>query len=490
MKAFIGIGKSSKYIFYILFIFICKLLCDLLMGFNNKEKRIKFFNFTPNLKSHNLIKDLITYLSSFLCGLLFYLFKNKLEMLKKGELSFRKHEKFKRKFFGEKSESINLILFLISFIYSLNSIIRSFLYSIISYGELWMLEIAFIVILSKLILKIKIGNHQKVTVFVVSGILLIIYLINCLLPRTRHTNCDNNNECKDIYLSDNNLFIFISKLFGSYYFIPLIIIIYIILDIMRDYSWVKTKYLIDIKTIPYYKIFFFLGMIGSIIVSISLAFSSFIPCQTLHNISEYYNETTHTNTYYDNNDIINFSTKLCNLKIYNKDKNELYLYYDNIFIYFDKTKELNKENLIEIFLIIPLYFILKALLHFSIIMIIRYFDPNMLLVSFNFYYFTKRLIEFIVNEGNEIYLTHIQFYLHQAEELISIIANLIYMEIIELRFCKLDHDIKRNIYLRGSLEYVDNIFEEDEDEDEDEDKDEEENHLNKLDTFNISLSEL
>ena len=484
MSGYIGLGKSSKYTFYILIIFICQFISDLLLGFNNnnKDKKICFFSFIPNLKSHYLIKDFISYLSAILCGLIFYLLKNKIEMKKKGEISIRKREKFKKKFFRDKSQSINFILFLTSFLYSINTIIRSFLYSIIYYGEFWMLEIALIVILSKIILKIKIGNHQKVTVFLISGILMIFRIINCILPRARHSDCGNTEECKNKYLTDNNLLIIIYKKFGSYFYIPLIFIIYILIAIMRDYSWVKIKYLIDIKSVHYFKLFIFFGIIGSILVSITLIFISYIPCETLININQIYNETSNTYSYYDINENIkiSFTTKLCNIEKYNENKKELELYYDNIFIYFEEMKDLNKQNLIEIFLIIPLFFILNAILHFSHIMLIRYFDPNMLLVSSNFYYFTQRLIEFIVNEGNEKYLTHIQFFLYEIEEIISIFANLIYMEVIELRFCKLDYDIKRNIELRADLE-CENLEEEDE----------YENNLDNTSTINnISLTEL
>ena len=85
-------------------------------------------------------------------------------------------------------------------------------------------------------------------------------------------------------------------------------------------------------------------------------------------------------------------------------------------------------------------------------MMIRHFEPNMLLVSDNFYYSILRMIEFIVNGGDEKYLTYIQFCLYEAEELISIFANFIYLEIIELRFCKLDYDLKINIEKRAEME--------------------------------------
>ena len=114
---------------------------------------------------------------------------------------------------------------------------------------------------------------------------MIFRIINCILPRARHSDCGNTEECKNKYLTDNNLLIIIYKKFGSYFYIPLIFIIYILIAIMRDYSWVKIKYLIDIKSVHYFKLFIFFGIIGSILVSITLIFTSYIPCETLININ-------------------------------------------------------------------------------------------------------------------------------------------------------------------------------------------------------------
>ena len=125
--------------------------------------------------------------------------------------------------------------------------------------------------------------------------------------------------------------------------------------------------------------------------------------------------------------------------------------------------------MIEIFVIIPLFLIMNIIIHFCNILMIRQFDPNMLLVSNSFYYYTSRLIKFIINGGDEQYLTFNQFLLCETEEVISIFANLVYMEIIELRFCKLDYDLKRNIEKRASLETIDTLNE-DSDSDESEDE--------------------
>ena len=457
MRACIGLGKSSKYIFYLFIVFISQFICDCLMSFNNnKNKMIRIFDFTPNIKSHYLIKDLIVYLSAFTCGILFYLLKNKIEMKKKGEISIRQHQKYTDKYFHLKKMPISLILIFIYFIYSFNNIIRTFLYSQIYYGEFWMLEISFIVLLMNKIFRIKIGSHQKVTVFIISGILFIFRIINCVLPRTHHNNCGTEEECKNKYLQDNNIFIIIKQKFGSYFFIPILFILYISIAIMRDYSWVKTKYLIDIKSVHFFKIFIYFGSVGAFFLFITVSFLTAHPCETLQNIKQQYNETSNTFTYYYNNTLtkISFSEKLCKFKEFNENTNELKIYYDNFFLFFNEYKKFSKEDKIEIFIIIPLYFIMNIIIKFSQIMMIRHFDPNMLLVTSNFYYFNQRLIEFIVNRGDENYLTHIQFFLYQIEELISIFANLIYMEIIELRFCQFDYDLKKNIQERGDMECI------------------------------------
>ena len=109
-------------------------------------------------------------------------------------------------------------------------------------------------------------------------------------------------------------------------------------------------------------------------------------------------------------------------------------------------------------------------------MMIQKFDPYMLLVCSNFYFFIQRLIEFIVNRGEEKYLTKIQFILYEVEELVSIFANLIYMEIIVLRFCNFDYDTKNQIQIRADLELQIN--------------DDSGNFRKETDSIDISLSEI
>ena len=51
-------------------------------------------------------------------------------------------------------------------------------------------------------------------------------------------------------------------------------------------------------------------------------------------------------------------------------------------------------------------------------------------------------------------MTYAQFAILELQDLLSIISNLICIEIIELRFCKLDYELKRNIKDRGDDDYI------------------------------------
>ena len=64
------------------------------------------------------------------------------------------------------------------------------------------------------------------------------------------------------------------------------------------------------------------------------------------------------------------------------------------------------------------------------------------------------------------------FILLELEEIISIIAYSIYMELIELKFCKLDYDLKKNIQNRGNNDFRGLFLDEDNEEKENLEKEE------------------
>ena len=105
--------------------------------------------------------------------------------------------------------------------------------------------------------------------------------------------------------------------------------------------------------------------------------------------------------------------------------------------------------MIELFVLIPLFFILNLINEIIRLMIVKYLDPNNILIYKNFNYFFKRIIVMIINKGDEQYLTYLQFFLIQLEEFLSIICSMIYIEVLELNFCGFDYELKKNIDKRG-----------------------------------------
>ena len=123
----------------------------------------------------------------------------------------------------------------------------------------------------------------------------------------------------------------------------------------------------------------------------------------------------------------------------------LYLLYDSMKLISQEYSNTDKETMLEIFLIIPLLFIINLINEVSRLIIVQYLDPNNILIYKNFLYFFERIIQIIINKGDEQYLTYTQFFLTEIEELLSIVSNMIYIEVLELKFCGLDYELKKNI---------------------------------------------
>jgi len=455
--ALIGFGKCSKFYFFIFSVVICEFICDCLTVLNKDnddentgQKNDNIINHNYKLNDHPLLQDLLKFLGSTFAGLILYIIYSKNEKNKEGELSIVEYEKKKVEYFGEKKVNKNYIVILIGILYASNIILRSFLISLKFDAGFWTLEILFLIYLSNRILKIKIGNHQKVTIFILAVVLFICQIISSFMQRTNH-NCKSEIECEE-YLYDNNLYYIIIGKFGHGIFIPIIFVVYIINFIMRDYSWVKTKYLMDIKTIPMYKILLLTGVIGTVLVIICFIFTTNLPCSSFEEVVQinntfFYYDATHTTK-----TKIILSKQICSLIDYNEQTKKLTFYYDSFTMFLKEYHRFDGIGILEIFSL-PIYLIMCLIISFSQIMMLKHLDAIILLVNVNFNYFIARLLSCIINSFSEEYLTIAIFILLEIEEIMSVLAYLIYMEIIELKFCKFDYDLKKNIIHRAETEY-------------------------------------
>ena len=385
---------------------------------------------------------------------------------------------------GKCIESNYVGLFLVSIFITLSTIQNSLPNQIQLESNFWMLEIILLLILSHLIMKTKIGNHHTLSIFITIPI-LIFEIIGFFLPITQHECRDKTSkECKDEHITDNNFFQFLWIKYDKLIFI--FATLFTIVVILKDYSWIKSKYLMDIRGIHPSKILMFTGIIGLIFVFILFIFATLFPCNTFDNVT--IKKNSYQTEYFQNDTKIDLARQICLVSNYDNDTKQLQFYYDNFIEFINEYKENNTNSningsiKIELFLVIPIYFAMNLVINICNIMIIRFLDPNIILINSNIVYFIEEILfYFSIIQRKDEYKTFIQFIFTELKQIFSLIGNMIYIELIELRFCNLDYDLRKNIKSRGDREIsLGPIYEEEEEENE---KDKNKNDLGLKDSL-------
>ena len=186
---------------------------------------------------------------------------------------------------------------------------------------------------------------------------------------------------------------------GSYYYSIFIILLFIFVNFIFAYSINYSKVLIQFKYISVYKLIIFIGIMGLII--------SIIFAVIFHNIPNY-----------------------------------------DIFEYFSGLNSSDKIFL-EIFVIYPIFIFSKYLQMYFEILIIYYLNPVYVLGAVDFTFGILKLIKFILG-GFENYE---KFLFSELAEISAFLGNIVFLEIIELNFCGLSENIRRNIKLKGELDF-------------------------------------
>ena len=281
---YIGIGNCNKYNIYLLIWFLCLLLKNCLLGLNsaNKEKPARIFPFKAKIKDHKLLDNFIQFSSIIFGGVILYFFQRRNHLKKNDEVSIQNYEKIKEILNDNKYGSILFNLILIGILFPLAIIFEDFTNLAHSNMSFWSLEIFNIGIISYLVFKNEIYRHKKLAIYIMFFVTIIIF-IDFFIPSTKHENSENKNE-----LTDKNAFEIAIIKYG-FYSIPLLLIANELRHIQRDYCWLNMKYLMDIKSLPPYKIFLVIGSIGIVFIIILFSIFTFVPCKTFSGIDK--NET-------------------------------------------------------------------------------------------------------------------------------------------------------------------------------------------------------
>ena len=447
MGQYISLGKFNKHHLNILFGITSLILKDIIYGYNYNDSFITPFSdrAKENFSEFNLIKHIFCYLITMIFSGILYRYKtNKLDpdlsqiMPLKFTITSTTTEFNSDKYSGDsvlivKNEKINAyskeFLYFIIFLWIVEEHLIE-LFSILKDLDFWMIEIIILSYFNWKMFKIKAYLHQKLIIILnLTPIILKIFSISLSFRDKYNTDGDyydykypegyEGTKLKNLYVR----FVFL---------IPVGIIIYLILITLRAYVNSNLKVFMDKKNIDAFKLLFIYGIFGSIISFVVCLITTFVNCgkSTEKNIYDY----------------------ICNIKYKN------IKYFDSFIAYYYSFEGDNKifKILFEIFKTIIATLSFFANKYFSI-KIVEHFTPTHLIFSFPVYFFIQKLVLIISTSIKEqsffskdhINLIEYKFTSDFLGDILSIIGFLVYLEIIELNFCNLDYNLRRNIMKRA-----------------------------------------
>ena len=215
-------------------------------------------------------------------------------------------------------------------------------------------------------------------------------------------------------------------------FIPIIIIGYLCISILRYYSWFKIKWLLDQRYLPLSIFLIIYSSLGVLVLLIICLITTYVKCADISQFNG-----------------INY---ICRIAIKNVNNNIEY-YYDNFSYFFEqlwRKERTSGANTLYLILYIIKSF-LNALRQICAFLLIKKLSPEYYQCSFEIYYciyYIFGLIKAIIkDEKIKISIFYI------LEQIFALISNLIYLELIEIKVYNLNQNVKRYIEMRSLDEY-------------------------------------
>lgn len=263
---------------------------------------------------------------------------------------------------------------------------------------------------------------------------------------------------------------------GSHYMILVFILIYLFSSTCSCYGIIIQKRIMDNKFIYPYKIIFSKGILGIIISSALIGISTFVPCKENHivNIKEpkflNFNSNIYASEIFlfksnstENDTQNNTFTGTPLFECIDSYKNNTY--FDNFFSYFSNLynitdDEKEKDKYLELFLYIPTYSILHFITNILLIFVNKLLSPIHCLIVESLYRIIHIFIQTLqkIDTKNEVEGFFYEFILQPFSTrilrflayFVSLLGYSIYLEIIELKFCGLNNNIRKNIRKRAT----------------------------------------
>jgi len=436
MGKYIACGQYNKNFKYIILACVFNILVSFIFGFDLYDDFNTLLLFPLNRKKklykHTRVYEIFRNIGVFIFGCVFYkieamLNKKKVTSQRTSSFSSAKSNNEIIYIFNDLEDekgSISILnfLFVITVYVCIEQLSDIFFQLGLMIFDFWMFELLIISYINAKMFKLKIYRHQMFAILFNSIICLLFRLPSFILSflMKKKKEIEEDKEDKEV---KNSLFV-ISK-----WYIVLGIFIYIMIITIRAYSYTKIKWFIDLKYISSTKLLIFIGFIGIFVSSISCIIGTYIKCSEKINFCEVKDNFNSNITYIDNFNI--FIENISGLK---------------------GTSELIYE------ISVILFGMIFKFCYYNIL-IIKFLTPVHIIFYFSIFYFIIKIIAIFYNKMSANYFFDIEyedakgrfyiFLLDLSGNFIAIFGFLIYLELIELRFCKLNYNLREAISKRS-----------------------------------------
>ena len=342
-------------------------------------------------------------------------------------------------------------IILSSFLLIVNDVVIKWIFSKNEIFDYFFLNILIMTLIFKYHYKEKIYSHQNI------GLIIVLFIAGALFVACLFEDIDFSDENKTIWEAFDE----------RHYMVFVFIIIYFVSSTCSCYGIIIQKRIMDYQYVSPYKIIFFKGLLGMIISIVIIIISTCIPCEENHivnlNKGNFNNINNKNYLFYDNfttNSNSDNSTTTPPL-FECVDSYENNTYFDNVLSYFHSIKTLKnkKHKYLEIVFSIPTYCFLHFITNILLIIVNKLLSPIHCLIVDSLYRIlhipiqTLQNIPISNNTEGFFYEFIIQplstKILRVIANFISLIGYSIYLEIIELKFCGLNKNIRKNIRKRA-----------------------------------------
>ena len=404
---------------YILYTVIIKAVRDIIYGFIDIDQRNKsdfvIIKPKPIFNQHCLLQNLFRYIGFVIGGFIF-------QKIKKNSIG-ENHK--------EQSSGIQLIytkrtltkdhindMIIIAVIYAIYYELKKLLYYMNFYFiDFWPINIVFIIIFMNLNFQIEFYNFKKCSLYFIVITNLVLLLINTFIVQPRDPGKRNEYE------------IYRDTMGNAAYCIPFLLM-FIFIYCFISFARVKIKVLATFEFISNYIIIIAIGLLGILLTIIEIIFSETIKC--------------------NREEMKEGFQPLC---LFNKTENESY--YDELNSFFVEFRNLSTINILINIILMLFYPVINFLKILFELLIIFYLNPIYILIRDNIYNLVLRIMVVLIRANSDIslYMTP-RFFILELAEILALLGECIYLQLIELKFCNFDANLNKNIINRSKKESI------------------------------------